>query len=118
VGAPRHRRASSAWSSPPASSRPGQQGDGAAWLQWSREARVRDTGDCGIDRGQGVETAGAHTMSTACAATRCGLLCRRGKRGRLHCDATWSTSSPVHRTQVASAGERAGEPAEDWRSKA
>jgi hypothetical protein len=41
-----------AWSSPPASPRPEQQGGGAARLQWSRKARVRGVGDCGMDRGK------------------------------------------------------------------
>jgi hypothetical protein len=49
-----------AWSSPPASPRPEQQGGGAARLQWSRKARVRGAGDCGIDRGQGESAAGAN----------------------------------------------------------
>jgi hypothetical protein len=41
-----------AWSSPPASPQPEQQGGGAARLQWSRKARVRGAGDCGMDRGK------------------------------------------------------------------
>jgi hypothetical protein len=55
VGAPPVGRLDLATASP----RPEQKGGGAARLQWSRKARVRGSGDCGIDRGQGLAAAGA-----------------------------------------------------------
>jgi hypothetical protein len=76
-GAPWHSRAVRAWSSPPASPRPEQQGGGAARLQWSRKARVRGAGDCGIDRGQGVAAAGANADGELGRTGRSGV--RRGQ---------------------------------------
>jgi hypothetical protein len=95
-GAPRHGQTASAWSSPPASSQPGQQGGGATRLQWSREARVRGAEDCGINRGQGVAAAGANTTPTTCAwgEVGCGRFVGGGEKTCLHYDGTRGRVDP------------------------
>jgi hypothetical protein len=93
VGAPRHRRAASAWSAPPASSRPGQQGGGPARLQWSREAR--------LGRWRLRKNNRGHEVAAAGATRRRRRAHGRADRGRfvggekvcLHCDKTRGTST-------------------------
>jgi hypothetical protein len=117
VGAPRHRRAASAWSAPPASSRPGQQGGGTARLPWSREARLGRWRLGKNNRGHEVAAAGAYSTSTACAReSRPRPFCRRRKGApSLRQDARYL--DPVRRTRAALAGARAGESPTDWRTE-